>query len=73
MFQKYPKPISWGKPNSTKTIIDHYPMCTFHLFFITPKHAQFLRQRDESIQRHDKELRDTTLNKLTYPLLGKIH
>ena len=48
-------------------------MCLFYLYFITPKHANFLRERDIAIQEQEKEMRDKTLAKLTYPLRGKIH
>ena len=49
---------------------DHYPSCWFIVIFNTPKHQQLVDERDARIRDYDKQLRDETLQKISFDIPG---
>ena len=67
LFVVQRKPVQW-RPNESTDY--HYPECHFQVVFMTPKHVDAIRRRDELIEEMKDLKRDETLQNISFPIPG---
>ena len=69
LFAYRPCRVQYKRKNE-QYLKDHNKSCWYHVVFSTQQHLDLLKQRDEDIRQREQELRDKTLQDLTFHIPG---